>query len=77
MKRTSSGSSTPFSLMESVKLAQIAQRLAGLVRIRPNLIHGNHAAHRRAAETGQRLDVMRVMPHLQCDWQPDPLRHVE
>ena len=49
------------------KLAQIAESLARLFGIRADLVRRNHAANGRAAETGQRFDIMRVMPHLESD----------
>ena len=49
------------------KFAKIAERFARLVGIRADFIRRNHAADRRAAETGQRFDIMRVMPHLESD----------
>ena len=58
------------------QLADVADILARLIRVRPNLVDRDHAPDGRAAEAGQRLDVMRVMPHLESDGQPDPLRHV-
>src|ERR1700735_561138 len=58
------------------ELPQIAQRLSRLVRIRPNLVERNHPPDGRATEAGQRLYVVRVMPHLESDGQPDPLGHV-
>ncbi len=49
------------------ELAQVAKRLAWLVRIRPDLVDANHTSDRRAAITCQRFYVMCVMPHLQRD----------
>ena len=49
------------------KVAQVAKRLAGLVRIRADLVHPNHAPDCGAAITCQRFYVVRVMPHLQRD----------
>src|SRR5713101_4966548 len=53
------------------QFAQVAEGLPRLIGVRPNLIYRDHAAHCRAAVTGQRFDVVRVMPHLQCDGQSD------
>ncbi len=49
------------------KFANIADKFARLIGIRANLIDRDHAADGRAAETRQRLYVMRVMPHLESD----------
>ncbi len=58
------------------QLGDVADEFARLIRIGPNLLDRDHAPDGRAAVAGQRLDIMRVMPHLESDGQPDPLRHV-
>src|SRR3989442_1091002 len=58
------------------ELMQIAERLAGLIRVGANLLRWNHPPDCGATVTGQRLDVMRVMPHLQRDGQAYSLGHV-
>ena len=58
------------------QFAQISQRFARLVRVRANFFDRNHPADRRPAVGCQRFNVVRVMPHLQRDGQPDPLGHV-
>ena len=58
------------------QLADVADVLPRLIGVRPDLANRNHAPDRSSAETRQRFDVVRVMPHLESDGQPDPLRHV-
>jgi hypothetical protein len=41
---TSSGSSTPFSLIDAVELGEIADFAARLIGIRIKFVDGNHAA---------------------------------
>ena len=66
----------PFLLDGVTQFAQVAQDLSRLIRIRPDFIDRDHTTHRGAAIAGERLYVVGVMPHLQCDGQSDPLRHV-
>src|SRR5580693_4373653 len=49
------------------EFAKVSEGFARLIGIRADFVRRNHAADRRAAETGQRFDVMRVMPHLESD----------
>src|SRR5262249_26266426 len=58
------------------ELRDVADMFSGLVRVRTNFIDRDHAPDGCATEAGQRLDIMGVMPHLESDGQPDPLRHV-
>ncbi len=58
------------------EFVQIAKSFSRLVRVGTNLLRRNHPSDSGTAIAGQRLDVMRVMPHLQRDGQSDSLGHV-
>jgi hypothetical protein len=49
-----------------LELGEVAHRLPRLVRVRIDLLDGHHAADRSAARHAQRVDVMRVVAHLQA-----------
>src|SRR5260370_8799496 len=58
------------------QLMQIAERLAGLIRVRANLLRWNHPPDCGATVTGHVIDGMRARPQLPRDGQPSSLKHI-